>query len=335
MSDFDKELVVGIRGNPAELKEIVESEESDYISEVFVGAPREVINTGRFKTHPTDHETLSELVHIAHSEGIDLTVVSNAFCIGGQELDDGFKERFRELLVDLENMDADSIVLSHPILVEIASSMDINLKKFLSVYNRVTSPVLAKEYEEMGIDRIHLPKQINKDPSLVKRINDYVDIPLEIYVNSKCLNAGQCPYNGAHKCFKAHQRVLDEDEWDEVDDPYIARCVPRRKNSIFQVIYTPTVRPEDLYLFKEMGIKKFKIATRQAPPEKTLQLVKAYGEEYFDGPFGELWTNTPSSQTPHNRLLDGVFEETMDMTEEERYEYYRRLAEKIEEKNVV
>ena len=326
----NKKLCVGIRGSYRELEEIINDESSKYIKEFFVAAPKEIVNTGRFKTHPVDYKTLEKITNLAHSSEIEITVLTNAFCLGKNDTSREFKNRYRDFILFLDKIGVNTLHIAHPVLIEIVRSLDVSIKIALSVYAEVTSPVLAKEYKQMGVNRINLPAYINKNLKLIKRIKEYANIPLELYVNSKCLNSGQCPYRGAHKCFKAHQEVLNEEDWDSIKDPYLAMCSARRKSNIFQIIYTPLVRPEDLHIYKKLGINTFKIATRSAPPEKTIQLVQAYGSEYFDGPIGELWTVAPNSQTPHNRVLDGVLEKIMDLPEEEQYEYYKNLAKKLQ-----
>lgn len=321
----NKNLCVGIRGCPQELKTILDDKSSKYIKEIFVGAPPDIGNTGRFKTYPTDMKILSEIVKLAHKKSIDVDIVLNSSCIGENEHDPDYTEKISDFIKELEQINVDWITVAHPKIIKTIVNCRTSIKINLSLYADVNHPFLAKEFEDMGVNRITLPQTLNRDIKLIKRIKDYINIDLSLFVNSKCINSGFCPYSIAHRNFKSHQTIVPKEQWGTFCDPYTDYCIHRRKKNLINVIFTPTIRPEDINQYESIGIDLFKIATRSNTPETTIRLVKAYGERYYDGPIGGLWTVAQDTDTPNNRMLDGIFEKIKHLNEEEQLRYYEDL----------
>jgi collagenase-like PrtC family protease len=323
-----KNLKVGIRGDPAELQHILDDPCVQYIKTVFVGAPPEIGNTGRLRTYPTTIDSLKKITEVCHRHAIETNVVLNAWDITDNPFDPVKERKIKTFIQDLEKISVDWITLSSPIWITWAADIRRTIKIDLSLYAEVTSPLLAKEFLSMGVNRITLPQQINKNISLIQRIKDYAQAPLTLFVNSKCVSGGFCPYSIAHRSYKSTKTLVPQDQWKTFDDPLITRfCKPHHKSHPVDVFFSPTIRPEDLHLYEAVGVDCFKIASREASPEKTIQLVKAYGERSFHGPIGELWTVTPDKNTPPNKFFDGIFEKVMDLPEEKQYDYYVKISE--------
>ena len=317
-------LCVGIRGSVEELKKILADESSKYIKEVFVGAPPEMGNTGRFKVHPTTIESLEEITRLTHASGIECNIVLNTACLGRNDINPEYLTKIKEFVIQLEKIDADYITLGHSALIRTTNEVRKKLKINVSTYLGVNNPLLAKEFENMGVARITLPQTVNRDLQMIERIKKYVGVDLEVFANTKCVNGGHCAYRTAHQNFKSHQPQLNPECWENVKDPYtFGYCGVRRRTNMIDVLFTPTIRPEDVRFYENIGVPLFKLATRMDKPETVIKLVRAYGERRFDGPFGELWTVDKKQDSPQNKLLDGLFESVKDLPEEEQLEHYK------------
>lgn len=327
--DKKKILTVGLRGDVSEAATILSDPSNQYITDFFIGAPKEIGFTGRLKTYNTNLEILDKINQMAAKKGKTLSVVLNAWNPSLDPHDKKIKKKIQDFASALEDMKIDNITLSNPIWIKWVNNIKKNLKINLSLYANACSPLICMEFKKLGVDSICLPRQINKNIDLIRRIVDFVKIPVSIFVNSKCINSGACPYTIAHRLFKTSQPLLPPEKWDSFIDPFHRFCTARRDKSIFETIFTPLIRPEDLFLYLNAGVSVFKIATRQATPERTIKLVKAYGERNFRGKFGELWTVTPDTETPDNSIFDGIFEKIMHETEEKQFLYYKEFAKTI------
>lgn len=322
-------LCVGLRGSVSEAARIAEDESSLHIAEFFVGAPPEMGPTGRFKgTFPTSLASIQEMAALAHARGIELNVLINIPCVSQQEFDPAYLDKFREFIAALEQAGVDWLTLAHSMLIKVAVATRRTLKINTSTYNHIDSPLLAKEFEKLGVDRINLRQNTNRNLALIKRIARYTALPLELYVNSRCVNAGFCPYAIAHANFKSHHQLVCEQDWDRARDPYVSGfCGPRRKSNMVDLLFTSTIRPEDIHFFEEAGVAYFKLATRTVEPEQTLKYIRAYGERRFNGDFGELYSMDARAAKFSNRLLDGLFESVKDRNEEDQLAAYQKFAD--------
>ncbi len=325
---IERILCVGLRGSVAEAATIAEDESSRHIAEFFVGAPPDMGPTGRFKgLFPSTLNSIREIAALSHKRGIELNVLLNTPCVSQQEFDPAYLAKFRTFISSIEDAGADWVTLGHPMLIKAAAASRRSLKINTSTFSHIDSPLLAKEFEKLGADRINLRQNANRNLAMIRRIARYIALPLEIYVNTRCINAGFCPFGIAHANFKSHQPLLGEREGAGVRDPYVSGfCGPRRSANLTDLLFTATIRPEDLHFFEDAGATLFKLATRTVEPKQTLNYVKAYGERRFDGAFGALFS-MDSRATFSNRVLDGLFEKVKDLNEEDQLDAYREFTE--------
>jgi collagenase-like PrtC family protease len=293
-----------------------------------VGAPPEIGNTGRFiGTYPTTMDTIAEMAALSHASGIELNVILNVPCLSEKEFDSAYLQKFTNFVKRLEEVSVDWITLAHPVLMKKAAGVRSTIKINTSTYNHIDHPLTAREFEKLGVDRLNLRQNTNRNLALIERIARYVSIPLELYVNSRCINGGFCPNAIAHANFKSHQQALEKDAANQARDPYLAGfCKPRRKRDATELLFTSTIRPEDVHLFESAGVNYFKLATRTVPVEETIRYVTAYGERRFDGNYGELFSMDGYADFP-NSILDGLFERVKHLHEEDQLAEYHRFVE--------
>ena len=331
-SSSPRNLKVGIRGSLRELQTILADPSSQYIKTVFVGAPKHLGPTGRFKTYPTNIKILKEITQVTHAKGIETDVVLNTWDPGKNPYAPHKEKKIKRFIASLERINVDWITLASPLWIRWANEVRTKIKINLSLYAFAVGPLFAKEFVEMGVNNITLPQHINRDFPLLRRIKKCCGVPLTVFVNSKCVNGGFCPYLFAHRFYKSHQTLVSANQWTKVQDPFLCHyCNPRRKAKLIDILFAPTIRPEDMWLYEKIGIHQFKIASRQASASRTIKLVRAYGQRKFSGRFGELWTVSPmKDKTPPNRFLDGVLKKVMHWPEEKQFEYFVALADKYE-----
>jgi collagenase-like PrtC family protease len=323
-----KKLAVGVRGKLSEVKDILNTSTSDFIKEIFIGAPKKYGSTGRIETYETDTEELKHIIEYAHSFGVEVNVVLNAVKhdLGNTKQ----LEMIREFTTSMEDIGADYITLRDYFLIQTALRTRTTIKVNVSVFADVTDPLLAKEYNDMGVDRINVPAKINRDINLIRRICNITACDIEMYVNSKCVNCGACPYASNHYNF--YEQSRHNNDWKK-PDPYLAMCSSRRNRNPIEQIFTSMIRPEDITLFESIGVSVFKLGTRTQKPEVVVELVHAYGSRKYDGLYFELWSNTKGidKYRVNKRLLsipnsrfDGLLEQVIELPVEEQKQFYEK-----------
>ncbi|MGM5482143.1 MAG: U32 family peptidase [Nanobdellota archaeon] len=323
-------LSVGLKGDIEHANEVLSSV-GGMIYEVFVGVPPEISASGRIKTAMSSHDSLLELRALTKKYGIRLVVLLNASCYGGEEFSNSFKEKMLDFLDFLEENGFDGVVIANSMLLDLVLKKRKNIEVSVSTFNHVDNPVLARAYEKKGVERIKLPHVINRDLRLLRRIKNYIGSEIEMYANGKCLYGGYCPHFFFHRHFKAHYKIKDEDFSKNITeiDPYLAYCVSSRKNDLLQQIMAPTIRPEDLHIYEEMGIDIFKLALRQAGAAEVIKVVKAYYSRKWDGTIGELWTGVFKRDSPPNYLFDGLLKKIGNLNQEDQIPYFKEIYNRM------
>ena len=314
---LSKDLIVGINGNLEHLRQILDDDSSKYIREVFVAAPHAVANTGRIGLEDVSMQNLKQIAEMCKAKGVEVNAIVNSEnknVVGVTN----FARMAYDVGVTWLTVTDPTIVMN---VAHKVPEMNINL----SVYARVTHPLMAMEFVDMGVKRVNLPQYLNRDPEMIKRVVDYIKpkgATVELYVNSKCVSSGYCPMAISHRNWKMERTP------DQKRDPFLAWCTGRRKRNPLDNVFVPLIRPEDKHFYDDLGIEHYKIASRTDTPERTIQLVRAWGERHFEGQFHELWSNVFSGESFDNRLLDGFYEGVMHLPEEQQKEKYLEFAKK-------
>ena len=312
-----KDLVVGINGNLDHLRQILDDDSSKYIREVFVAAPMAVGNTGRIMENDVSLQHLKTIVQMCKEKDIEVNAIVNSE--GKNVLG---VTNFARIAADIG---VSWITVTDPTIVMNVAHKVPEMNINLSVYARVTHPLMAMEFVDMGVKRVNLPQYLNRDPEMIKRVVDYIKpkgATVELYVNSKCVSSGYCPMAISHRNWKMERTP------DQKRDPFLAWCTGRRNKNPLDNVFVPLIRPEDKHFYDSLGIEHYKIASRTDTPERTIQLVRAYGERKFDGQFHELWSNVFKGASFDNSLLDGFYGSIMHLPEEVQKERYLDFAKK-------
>lgn len=314
---MNKDLIVGINGNLDNLKQILEDDSSKYIREVFVAAPKAVGNTGRILAEDVSMQNLASIVAMCKLKDIEVNAIVNS-----EKENVMGVANFARMAYDIG---VDWLTVTDPTIVMNIHHRVPEMKINLSVYARVTHPLMAMEFVDMGVHRVNLPQYLNRDPDMIKRIADYIKpkgASIELYLNSKCVSSGYCPMAQSHRDWKVTRTEK------QTRDPFLAWCTGRRNKNPIDNVFVPLIRPEDKQIYDDMGIEHYKIASRTDTPERTIKLVKAWGERKHEGQFHELFSNVFKGESFDNRLLDGFYGSVMHLPEEQQKSRYDEFAKK-------
>jgi len=217
----------------------------------------------------------------AHSAGLKFDYLLNAPSMSNMEWDE---KTHRELLEHLEwinGIEADSVTVTIPYLVELVKRQFPHLKTRLSTIAHVDSVTRAKLFESLGADSITLDININRDFKLLKAIRSAVSCELVLLANNLCIY--KCPYEYYHHDSLGHA----SQSYNPLNGCYVDYCVIRctldRLCDISQNIKSRWVRPEDIYAYEEMGIDVIKISGRSIPTDQIVNTATAYSSHHYQG----------------------------------------------------
>lgn len=250
-------------------------------------------------------EDLKKYINECEDRDMEFNYVLNSTCLGNLENTYDGHHRIIDFLNKLFSTGVKCVTVSIPYLISLIKQRFPNIKVICSITNDVNSVEKAREFAALGVDRIVLSRDINRNFELLKKVRKAVQVELEVLANSRCLL--NCIFNQAHGNSSSHASNALENEGYAVpfNSFYFAQCQIRRLSDPVALIKSPWIRPEDLKIYEQIGIDYLKIDGRGKDNEGIIKIVKPYLERRFEGNFVELLDSALSKVIYlDNRKLD-------------------------------
>lgn len=232
-----------------------------------------------------DFLDLKRYIEYSKSKGIDFNYTFNATYMNKREFSDKGIEDIMKFLQQLYEIGVRSLTVALPSLIEIVKASGYDFKIKASTLCQIINANKADFYKKLGLDRIVIDESINRDFKAIREITRVFGDKVEMIVNPICLT--DCTY----RMFHYNQISGDSTtECNETATNYFEhRCVLQRHGDIANMLKIAFVRPEDIKLYAESGIRYFKLQGRnlvtKGDPVKTVQM---YFEQRFDGDVMDL-----------------------------------------------
>ena len=277
------------------------------VAELFGSLNSSIVGSGRASFALPDVSMEAAKVHIrkAHSIGIKFNYLLNASCMGNREFTDDGREKILALLDWLNECEVDMVTISLPYLADIVKRYFPRIGVSISVTNRIDSVSSVKIWESMGVDRIVLDPMKNRDFELLRGIRSATDCQLEVMMNSICVLG--CPFLNYHYNIFAHGSQEGEGK-DAIQHRLatsylVLKCEQIKLKDFSEIIKSPFIRPEDIKVYRELGIQFFKLKGRATSTKLILEVAKAYAEESYDGNLLDIVPLIPSSRGDDARII--------------------------------
>ena len=140
----------------------------------------------RIKADNFEGDLLKEAVELCHSHRMKVHVTMNTL------ISDGEISAALDVLKDVCTSGADAVILQDVGFAELVRKACPGLERHASTQMSVQTVAGVKLLEEMGFDRVVLPREMNK--AEVKKIKDNTDVEIEMFVHgAHCMSvSGQC-----------------------------------------------------------------------------------------------------------------------------------------------
>jgi collagenase-like PrtC family protease len=277
------------------------------ISELFGSLNSSIVGSGRASFALPEVSMEQARLHIrkAHSLGIKFNYLLNASCMGNREFTDDGREKILALLDWLNECEVDMVTISLPYFVDIVKRYFPKIGVSISVTNRIDSVASVKIWEAMGVDRIVLDPMKNRDFELLRAIRNATDCQLEVLMNSICVYG--CPFLNYHYNIFAHGSQEDDGK-DAIQHRLatsylVLKCEQIKLSDFSEIIKSPFIRPEDIKVYRELGIQFFKVKGRATRTSAILETAKAYSEESYEGNLLDIVPLIPSSRGDDARII--------------------------------
>lgn len=289
---------VGYKGNLDHLVRILDV--SDKVGSVYTSGLGGFIGAGR----PQFLESMREIevqARRAHARGVQFEVALNGSTGFRDRWDTKWWGTLAGYLRDLATAGVDAVVVSHPLLIELARE-HTDLRVVVSTICEVATARAARHYERLGGHVIVPSMNVNMNLKELRLMKETLTTAtLRIMLNERCMD--ECPWRRAH--FDQNSSVTQNTNR---MDYYYMNCMRLYLRQPYLLLANNTIRPEDLHHYKSIT-SRFKILGRVGTLEDLLVRIKAYSEERFDGNYVRLIISEFTDQINiPNRALDGLIE---------------------------
>ncbi len=264
-----------------------------------------------------EYNELKHHINMLHSIGIEFHYTLNATYIGNKrdilsQLDD-----IKHTIKILEELNVDSLIISHPLIMDIAtknSSIPITISSAANIYSANQIGYLSEKFR---CTSVCMAPNFNRDITKLEKIQANIkpiNCTLELIVNELCglgYNSGTsstpCIYR--ESCFDCHSQNETQQD-DLLLDRYPQGICITNRDLFGDALWAKLriIRPEDIMLYADIGINHFKITGRTAKTEDLLRVISAYMQFDFDGDLSELWYMNGKSKTIENKSLSGLLD---------------------------
>jgi collagenase-like PrtC family protease len=264
-SNFDDALVAGASGLP--------------VAALFGNYPVSLTGGGRPPQILPSVTADAFRRHVArvHASGRRFYATLNTNDLDLREYDREFLSQFLREVAHLLDLGVDGFVVALPILIEAITSEHPGVPITVSSFARVRTVTQAEYYQRMGADAVVI-EEANRDFKLLRGLVR-LGLKPEVLVNQTCIPS--CPYRAHHlntsSVASQGGRTSPRFEYP------ILECGLEYVRDPARILSSIFVRPEDLEIFEEAGVDRFKISGRNRPTAWLLRAARAYADRRYDG----------------------------------------------------
>lgn len=272
---------VGTNWDPGLIEGLARHEE---VEDVYAKLAVDLVGGGRpaYVIPKIDRRQAAEHIDACHARGIQFTYLLNASCVSGREFDRPWRRRFAELLDDLVSMGVDRVTVALPYLVSVVKATHPDMLINVSSFAQVNSVERARRFASLGVDEITVDfLSIQRDFKLLSAMARAVDVRFQVLGNHTCLH--HCPSRMHHANLSSHASQPDHEFERATLDYCVLNCLNTKLSDPVEIIKSQWIRPEDLHLYEEIGIRKVKLVDRARSTDWILKVVDAYANRRTPG----------------------------------------------------
>lgn len=229
-----------------------------------------------------------------HKEGLKFYYLLNASCIGNSEYTKAGQKALHKLLDWLSEAEVDGVVVAIPYLFRIIKRKFPHFKISVSCFANVNSIEKAIFWEDLGASVITLSQvELNRDFRLLRKIREDVNCELQLIVNDNCIQG--CPKFFYHNNVTSHASQTANRSGAFMFDYCRITCRCKKITEPVNFIRGVWIRPEDLQVYENIGIDRFKLVDRSMHSDALALIVDAYSKRSYKGNLYDLFINPSKS----------------------------------------
>ena len=288
------------------------------VIETYGCLPYDLVGSSRVGSQlpETDKENLKEYIQYARKNGIEFNYIMNTTCHGNVSHVE-FNKLLHEQMKILLELGVKIITVSTPYMMEFLKNNYPEINVIASINMCTSSVSQIQQLEEMGVSRVVVDRNLNRNFKLLKDLKNCSDVDLELLANSMCLPF--CIMHQYHNNLNSH--YIDGTDEELIQCYPYAKCFSRYIENPILMMCSGWIRPEDLKKYESTGIDKFKIDGRGIAKDTILSVIEPYMAEKFNGNVfdlmfsGRLTRQSVSAYLDNDKLsefLDNIIDNDID-----------------------
>ena len=259
------------------------------VVEVFGSVKSDFIGSSRPSENLpfVSEKDMKKHIELCSKNNIQFNYVLNAFSYHNKEFTSDFRKKIIQFVSKLIDLGVNIVTITNPIIIETIRKKFPDLYICASTVCKIDTINRINWYSELGVNRIILETDINRDFKLLKKSAGSSKIELEVLANLQCIF--QCPNNTYdYVCDGFRSQNPNKNVF--YNYPKI-KCCNKKLTTPVEFIKSPWIRPEDLGYYSDLNINFLKIAGREAPTNWLINTIKAYMDGSYEGNLFDLTGN--------------------------------------------
>lgn len=256
----------------------------DHVSDLpvqtfFGGFPVSLTGAGRppFILPEVDREGFRRHVQTIHRAGREFYATLNSNDLGLHEYRRGYVDEFLKGVEELRDLGVDGFVIAIPALMDAVHRAFPEVPLSVSSFARIRSVSQAEYFLRLGADTVIL-EEGNRNFPLIRGLVR-AGARVEVLVNQTCIR--ECPFRAHHLNTSSLCSQPGGDRlWFEFPILECGLEVVRDPQKLISSIW---VRPEDLSVYEEAGVHRFKVSGRNRSTDWLARVARAYTNRVYRG----------------------------------------------------
>jgi len=254
------------------------------VSTFFGGFPVQLTGGGRPPQilPPVTPERFRAHLEQVHRYSRKFYATLNSNDLGLREYSPGYVERFLREVRDLVDLGVDGFVIAIPALIEAVRTEWPDVPITVSTFARIRTVTQAEYFLGLGARTVIL-EEANRDFRLIRGLVR-LGAEVEILVNQSCLPS--CPYRGHH--LNTSSLASQPGAAGPSFEYPILECGLEYVRDPSKLVSGIFVRPEDLEVYEEAGVHRFKVSGRNRSTDWLVRSAGAYAARSYPGDLTDI-----------------------------------------------
>jgi collagenase-like PrtC family protease len=254
------------------------------VSTFFGGFPVQLTGGGRPPQilPPVDRDRFRAHLETVHRHSREFFATLNSNDLGLREYAPRYVERFLTEVAGLIDLGVDGFVVALPALIEAIRTEWPDVPISVSTFARIRTVTQAEYFLKLGAKTIIL-EEANRDFRLIRGLVR-LGAEVEVLVNQSCLPS--CPYRGHH--LNTSSLASQPGAPCPAFEYPILECGLEYVRDPAKIISGIFVRPEDLEVFEEAGVSRFKVSGRNRSTDWLVRSARAYAHRSYPGNLADI-----------------------------------------------